>query len=118
MKVGDKVYLDDDLAVVHTIVFVSDLQDTYLCVYQECSDGYTSYWAAKHRLTPIPKFKLQQVWEMRDGDHGEIVSISSHNMLVVHSKNSNAHGTVGLELNGRYYEAGEESDYDLVRQVR
>jgi hypothetical protein len=114
-KVGDKVYIGDNVATVYTIVFIAD---KCLCVYKNLDDSYSSRWTELSKLTPVPQFKLYQVWEMRDGDHGEIVSISSLNMIVVYSKNSVDHGTVGLDLNGRYYATGTLSDYDLVRQIR
>jgi hypothetical protein len=114
-KVNDKVYIDNSVATVYTIVFIADL---YLLVYKNLDDSYSSRWVHPSKIMPVPKFKLHQVWEMRDGDHAEIVSISSRNMMVVYSKNSEAHGTVGLDLSGRYYGTGTLSDYDLVRQIR
>lgn len=121
MKVGDKVCARINCNTCEGVVVYPNEKDNHkpcLVVFKDSAGDDFSRWLNYSDLQLMPKFKLHQVWEMRDGDHGEIVSISSRNMLVVHSKNSDAHGIVGLELNGRYYEAGEESDYDLVRQVR
>jgi hypothetical protein len=119
-KVGDKVYLNDDVTVVHTIVFISDVKGDklkYLCVYQNCHDTYSVLWVPEYRMILVPKFKVGEVWKMRDGDHAEIVSMCSRNLILVHNKNTEEHGTVGLDLNGRYYENGTLSDYDLVEKV-
>jgi hypothetical protein len=114
-KVGDKVkpfrWPGD-----WEIVYIAENDPTpYLCVRN--SNGIlTTSWFRESEVAP--KFKVNEVWETRDGeDTVIIVSVHNDSIIGIFDANTAIAASHVFTFDGRYDSYIEESPYDLVKKI-